>query len=142
MEQSTINMVDQFANKFFNEGGVSLIQARKFAAEVGNIAFIEGAAWCAKVNGISGMTVGEVVKEANKRYSYEETDWRTSEQDSCGYEWQVRDGITWYRTRSDRSFIKHVDVASVMSGMASCNEFDRIKILADIAANPKIKKEK
>ena len=66
----------------------------------------------------------------------EKTSYRVSKPDSNGTRWQVRDGVTWFRTKCSRTFHKHVDVQMVLDSMVSLKRYDDVAILADIAANP------
>lgn len=66
----------------------------------------------------------------------EKTIYGTSKPDSNGYRWQVRDGVTWYRTNRDRTFRKHADVQKVLNSMVSLKRYDDVAILAGIASNP------
>ncbi len=66
----------------------------------------------------------------------EKTSYRVSKPDSNGTRWQVRDGVTWFRTKCSRTFHKHVDVQVVLDSMVQLKRYDDVAILADIAASP------
>jgi hypothetical protein len=106
-----------------------------FATDVSRDAFEEGVEWA---NKNPRWSCNMLENELHKRYPFPTvTKWRTGRDGDGDCAWQVRDGVTWYRSiTGDGEWRKHASAETVIKARVDLGDFAGAALIADLAANP------